>query len=239
MTLRWVPGPGNLILKNEMVEADPFFNNVSLLLHGDGANGSTTIVDSSPSPKTVTPVGNAQISTAIVDPFGRVDAGVIELGPNGYATAPAGSSFSFGTDDFTIETWVYRVTADSNNNAIWSNGSLQSGSFGFYILNNRLRADFYLGAAFVASSTLGLNQWYHIAFTRKGDTFRWFLNGTVDHQSTPGPQNNTSNLCELGRVWQTPSNQLIYIDDFRITKGVARYTANFTPPTAPFPEVLG
>jgi hypothetical protein len=43
---------------------DPYFSNVSLLLHGDGANGSTTIVDSSPSPKTVTAVGNAQISTA-------------------------------------------------------------------------------------------------------------------------------------------------------------------------------
>ena len=231
--------PGKVVLKKESVAADPYYNNVSLLLHGDGTNGSTTIVDSSPSPKTVTPVGNAQISTAIVDPFGRADAGVIELGSNGYATAPAGSSFSFGTGDFTIETWVYRVTANNNENTIWSNGGGLSGSFGFYILNNKLRADFYFGAAFVGSSTLGFNQWYHIAFTRKGDTFRWFLNGAVDHQSTPGPQNNTSNLCELGRIWQSTVNQLIYIDDFRVTKGVARYISNFTPPTAPFPEVLG
>jgi hypothetical protein len=213
---------------------DPDFSSVSLLLHGDGINGSTTIVDSSLLPKTVTAVGNAQISTAIVDPFGRADAGVIELGLNGYATAPAGSSFSFGTGDFTIETWVYRANGENNN--IWGNGGAGPGSFGFYILNNKLRADFYFGAAFTGSSTLGFDEWYHIAFTRKGDTFRWFLNGTVDHQSTPGNQNNTSNLCELGRIWQGTENQLIYIDDFRITKGVARYTGNFTPPTAPFPD---
>jgi hypothetical protein len=226
MTLVWRPG---------YLEGDRYFSNVSLLLHGDGTNGSTTIVDSSPLPKTVTAVGNAQISTAIVDPFGRADAGVIELGLNGYATAPAGSSFSFGTGDFTIETWVYRANGENNN--IWGNGGPNTGSFGFYILNNKLRADFYFGAAFTGSSTLGFDEWYHIAFTRKGDTFRWFLNGTVDHQSTPGNQNNTSNLCELGRIWQGTENQLIYIDDFRITKGFGRYISNFTPPTAPFPDV--
>jgi hypothetical protein len=46
------------------VPVDPVFNNVSLLLHGNGTNGSTTITDNSPTPKTVTAVGNAQISTA-------------------------------------------------------------------------------------------------------------------------------------------------------------------------------
>ena len=51
---------------------DPDYSNVSLLLHGDGANGSTTLVDSSPSPKTVTAFGDAQISTAVADPFGNI-----------------------------------------------------------------------------------------------------------------------------------------------------------------------
>ena len=52
-----------IITGTEKYETDPYRSQVSLLLHGDGANGSTTIVDSSPSPKTVTAVGNAQIST--------------------------------------------------------------------------------------------------------------------------------------------------------------------------------
>ena len=53
-SLLWPPNAGE----------DPYYGNVSLLLYGDGANGSTTITDSSPTPKTVTAVGNAQISTA-------------------------------------------------------------------------------------------------------------------------------------------------------------------------------
>ena len=53
-----------LITGSQPVPVDPLFNNVSLLLHGDGTNGFTTITDSSPTPKTVTAVGNAQISTA-------------------------------------------------------------------------------------------------------------------------------------------------------------------------------
>jgi hypothetical protein len=212
---------------------DPNFADVSLLLHGDGTNGSTTITDNSPSPKTITAVGNAQISTA-QSKFGGAS---IELGNNGYATAPSGLPFTFGTGDFTIETWIYIVTFQSGGlAAIWCNGGGAMGSFGFYILNSKLRADYYFGAAFQGSSTLGLNQWYHIAFAKQGNTFRWFLNGNIDHTSTPVPQNNTSNLCELGRIWQGAGNQLIYIDDFRITKGVARYTAAFTPPTAPFPD---
>jgi hypothetical protein len=53
-----------LITPGQPVPVDLNRSNVSLLLHGNGTNGSTTITDNSPSPKTVTAVGNAQISTA-------------------------------------------------------------------------------------------------------------------------------------------------------------------------------
>jgi len=113
MTLVWRPDyngtPGKVTLKKESVAADPYYNNVSLLLHGDGANGSTTIVDSSTSPKTVTAVGNAQISTA-QSKFGG--ASLAFDGAGDYLTIPDDSSFDFGFNDFTIEGWIYTQKAD-------------------------------------------------------------------------------------------------------------------------------
>ena len=84
--------------------------NVSLLLHGNGTNGSTTITDSSPTPKTVTAVGNAQISTA-QSKFGG--ASIAFDGTGDYATVPSASAFDFGTADFTVEAWVYRNNSDN------------------------------------------------------------------------------------------------------------------------------
>jgi hypothetical protein len=74
-----------------------------LLLHGDGTNGSTTITDSSISPKTVTAVGNAQISTA-QSKFGG--ASIAFNGTTSYLTTPANSDFAYDAD-FTIECWLY------------------------------------------------------------------------------------------------------------------------------------
>jgi hypothetical protein len=114
MTLVWTPGyddgstytPGKLVLKKDSVAAtDTNINEVSLLLHGDGTNGSTTITDSSLTPKTVTAVGNAQISTA-QSKFGG--ASILLDGSGDYLDVGSNSAFGYGLSDFTIETWVYR-----------------------------------------------------------------------------------------------------------------------------------
>ena len=95
------------ITPTQPVPVDPVFNNVSLLLHGNGTNGSTTITDSSPSPKTVTAAGNAQISTAIADPFGDSSRGVLAFDGNGdYLAIPDSTDWNL-PNDFTVEAWVY------------------------------------------------------------------------------------------------------------------------------------
>ena len=87
--------------------ADPYFDNVELLLHGDGTSGSTTITDSSPDNKTVTVVGNAQIDTT-VKKFGT---GSIEFdGTNSTLTLASGL---IGSGDFTIEYFVQGDTSDA------------------------------------------------------------------------------------------------------------------------------
>jgi hypothetical protein len=93
-----------IITGSEKYETDPYRSQVSLLLHGDGTNGSTTIVDSSPSPKTVTAVGDAQISTA-QSKFGG--ASIAFDGNGDYLDASSSNQYAIGTEDFTVEGWVY------------------------------------------------------------------------------------------------------------------------------------
>jgi hypothetical protein len=224
---------------------------VSLLLHGNGTNGSTTITDSSPTPKTVTAVGNAQISTA-QSKFGG--ASLLFDGNGDYLTIPDSTNWNL-PNDFTIEAWVY-LTAYSASYA---------GSFGAAVISQYFfpatgpDAGWQLRINGTASSyttinvytgrtdlnfatTVSLNAWTHVAVTRSGSSIRAFVNGTQAGSTIT----NSDAFTESGTrsLWIGGINDATYkfwlpgyIDDLRITKGVARYTANFTPPTAPFPDI--
>ena len=211
---------------------DPDFANVSLLLHGDGANGSTNIVDSSPSPKTVTPYGDAQINTTVADPFGRTGIGVIAFDGTGDYTSATSGDFAFGTGDFTIESWVYLQA--TNDRTIWGYASSNSG--GIALFNDSIgQRRVYVGNSLwvVAAGSFPVLTWFHVAVAREGSTLRLFQDGTLI-----GSESNTTNFTATQfQVGASLYRSLWgYIDDFRITKGVARYTSNFTPPTAPFPD---
>ncbi len=87
-----------------VVPGDQYYNNVNLLLRLTGSNGSTTFVDNSSSPKTMTANGNAQISTAQT----KFSGGSLYLDGNGdYLTTPNTTSLLLGTNDFTIECFLY------------------------------------------------------------------------------------------------------------------------------------
>ena len=213
---------------------DPDFANVSLLLHGDGANGSTTIIDSSPSPKTVTAVGNAQISTA-QSKFGG--ASLAFDGNWDYLTIPPSVDMSLGAADFTIELWARFSTASFNGLFQLSSGYLNAlvrgpaagvADNGFWGI--------YHGTSFLQSNQVpSVNTWQHVAYVRSSGITKLYIDG-VQIISTSDNTNYADQYFTIGG-WYSSLNLLNgYIDDFRITKGVARYTANFTPPTAPFPD---
>ena len=250
MTLVWTPGyddgstytPGKLVLKKDSAATDPNFDpnfaNVSLLLHGDGTNGSTTITDNSPSPKTVTAVGSAQISTA-QSKFG---------GASIYSPGSAGSyvnvgidavAGSFGTQDFTIELWIYPVAVSgvfldyrSIGGAIITRPTLFiSGSSISYYTNGSTR---------ISGGTIVVNQWQHVALCRASLNTRLFVDG-AQAGSTYADSTDYTSASSRPRLFTVGDSDGIvglngYIDDLRITKGVARYTAAFTPPTTPFPD---
>lgn len=219
------------------VITDPYFANVSLLMHFDGTNGSTTFTDNSSNAHTLTANGNAQISTA-QNKFGGA-SGLFD-GNGDYVQTPSHASFGFGSGDFTVEGWFRATSANSNGfladftvsagNSffIWCSQSSHSAELGY--------SD-EVGGGFVSSTTgFNTNTWVHWAITRASGTIRGFMDGvqkftTTDSRTFASPQG-----VRIGSSSTANQGAIGNIDDVRVTKGVARYTSGFTPPTAPYPD---
>lgn len=210
-------------------ETDPHFARVVLLAHGDGAEASTTFIDSSLSQKPLTPTGSGPAIRTAQSKFGGAS-----LGFNGAAPLGAGQSpdWTFtATDDYTVEFWFYR-TAGSGSTAcmVATNGGNR---WSFFWRGSTNKAAVYCancGSFMESTTTLQLNTWYHYALTKQGTTFRLFVNGVLETTATTNQATDPSNVSMnlgggFGGEYFTG-----YIDDVRITKGVARYTATFTPP---------
>jgi hypothetical protein len=238
-----------LVLKKDSVAAtDTNIREVSLLLHGNGTNGSTTITDSSLTPKAVTAAGNAQISTA-QSKFGGASIAFDATGD--YLTVTDNvNAFAFGTGNFTIELWLRlnAVVGPTGGLCLYDQRptNTQDNSPTLYIPSSAAGGalSYYTGGANrIVGTTLAANTWYFIALSRASGSTKLFLDG-VQIGSTF--TDSISYVNTSGRPWigafsdsTTPTTQASlngYIDDLRITKGVARYTSNFTPPTLPFPD---
>ena len=208
---------------------------MSLLLHCDGTNGSTVITDSSGSPKTVTAVGNAQISTA-QSKFGG--SSILFDGTGDQLTTPSNNAFAFGTGDFTVEAWVYepsRVVFPS----ILEIGYHIAGTGIVFLTNNGGNlASIYSEGFYAGAPTGSLSVWNHYAWVRSGNFITTYVNGVGGTTSSFTNNLTDTATITIGSVNGGSGNYDTngYIDDLRITKGVARYTANFTPPTLPFPD---
>ena len=212
---------------------DPSFANVVLLLHCDGTNGSTTFADNSPAAKTVTAFNDAQVSTT--SPKFGTGAALFD-GNSDYLTAPASSDWAFGTGDFTVEYWV-KANSTGNCNFL---GVRATGGWNILIFSGDLYwQSSYLNTNLynVSATVINDGSWHHIAHCRSGTSHRMFVDGTQVGSTTT--DNTNYNVSGTDLTIGFSSNYGSYngrFDDIRITKGVARYTANFTPPSAPFPD---
>jgi hypothetical protein len=226
--------------------ADPNFSSVSLLLHMDGSNGSTSFVDSSANAFTVTAVGNAQISTA-QSKFGGSSA--LFDGTGDYLSIPDSNAFSFGSDAFTIEAWVYYVAttgsfaiasqrASTTSNASWSLSLLSSNNGPTFSYSTSGTSLTTFAKTFSFSGNV--NGWHHFAVCRSGNTLYFFADGTSLGTSalvsTPFYDSTAPVLVGATNSASPTSFMNGYIEELRITKGVARYTANFTVPSQAFPS---
>jgi hypothetical protein len=226
----WTPDYGNSYTK--------------FLLHADGTDGSTTFLDSSVNPHSVTANGNAQIDTAQKE-FGT--ASTLFDGTGDYLTIPDSDDWYFGTGDFTIDCWV-RFNALPTNNILqtifWQSAASPAPYYylGYYNDGGTLKWYFYssdLSLSILVASTVSTNTWYHLALVRYGNIWRIFQDGVQIGADTTnsGTMPNIASVVSIGAYSTyvpggSPFNG--WIDEFRVSKGIARWTANFTPPTSPY-----
>jgi hypothetical protein len=214
---------------------DPNYSSVVLLLHGDGTNGSTTITDNSPTPKTVTAVGDTQISTAQ-----SVFAGGSSIrldGSGDYITVPSSTDFAFGTGDFTLEFFVrFNVLQTVNSNMVHTNIN-----GGFAIYQTPTAGSWQIARSGIASELAFswspvISTWYHFAVSRTSGTMKVFIDG-VQVASGASATSFLQNGFWFGRDYLGAlSYANCWAEEIRITKGVGRYTAAFTAPTIPFKD---
>ena len=208
--------------------------NTSLLLSGTNAG-----IPDSAMMNDLETVGNAQVSTS-VKKFGT--GSLYFDGSGDYLVTPENPSYNFGTGNFTLEFWVYRAgngSTSTNRVMQTANGDVitgislneSSGSLLLFMSSNGSSWNIFSSATLGSLST----SWNHVALVRNGTSIVAYFNGVSAASTTTSAAvyyNNTTPVIG-GQTSDRYFNG--YIDDLRITKGYARYTANFTPPTAAFP----
>ncbi len=218
---------------SEIVEfnRDP---NTSLLLNFEGADGSTTFTDEARF-KTINPAGNVQIDTAQFK-FGFSSA--LFDGTGDSLAADGAADLAFGTGDWTIELFIRLNTTGTQKilldfrpaagNGLYPTLFVSSGNVLIYFNNSANRI--------TGTTALTTGVWYHVAVARSGTSTKLFLNGTqegstyVDSSNYLVGANRPAIGIDGNNGTGTPHNG--WMDNLRIKKGEAVYTANFTAPTS-------
>lgn len=208
-----------------------------LLLHCDGVDGSTTFTDSSLSTHTVTATGNAQIDTAY-SKFG--DGSLYMDGTGDYLTLDGSSDFAFGTGDFSIDFWARLNTTGvamyfydsrpSSTQGAYAGISVSASNVVVYVANSAARI--------TGTTAMSTGIWYHIAATRTGTSTKLFLNGTQEgstYTDSTNYINPASRPLIGGHGFGVGTNSFNgWMDEIRVSKGIARWTSAFTPPPKPY-----
>ena len=224
---------------------DVHFPNVKLLLPFDGSNGATSTSDSSNSSQSVTFNNSAEISTT-QSKFGGSSLSC----PDGLTSdvSTSWSAMPTGTEDFTIELWAYFIDRTGGGRTetdfgIWGNrntsgtnnihmyvGYPDDNMLGFLINDT----DVQLTTTWNVTSNL--NAWHHIALTRASNIFRLFVDGTqvgtVTSTATMTRSYSDLFIGSSGHTWNATRATRGFIDGFRITRSIARYTSAFTVPSS-------
>lgn len=219
---------------NRPTAGDPYWSSVAALLHLEGSSGSTTITDH------VTKIwsvhGDAKLSTAAA----KFGSSSLILGGSGDSIYTADSTVvDITTGDFTVEMWVYRAASGVQHYLVSKRVSGEEASgYEWRISSSNNLQFFHVGGLLIVSAlTVPSGEWVHLALSKASGTVRQFVNGVLDANSGSfgSATANTSHfIIGTSEDWSGGFNG--YIDEFRLTKGVCRYSASFTPPATQFPN---
>lgn len=208
----------------------------------DGANGSTIITDTTVR-HVLTAAGNAQISTAQA----KWGQSLLLDGTGDYVTIPKSADFAFGTDNYTIDLVMRPTTYEGH---LFSQGEDANNRQGLFITSDDGGSTVRMGWLLKLSGVsygitvdpiaISMDTWHHIALVRSASNLTTlFLNGVSQGTETDSysiPEWNA--VFNLGRRYADGGGGWEYFtgnfDELRISKGIARWTANFTPPTSPY-----
>jgi hypothetical protein len=226
----------NFVPQNTPLQA---IQNTTLLLN----NTSGGVVDASMISNYET-AGDAALSTSVVK-YGSTS--IFFNGSTAGLRSNPSPNFSFGSGNFTIEFWYYPTSTAGTNPNIMCNsvsGTFSSGMWSFHAPHS-LYANKYSfwvasyatnAALLISSSNIATNTWTYVTITRSGNTWRMFINGTIEATQThSGVLDNGGSITQfIGYQPGVESGRYItgYMSDVRFTKGIARYTANFTAPAS-------
>ncbi len=223
-----------LIIAAAIASALPNWDNVELLSHFNGVNGATNTADETG--KIWTLNAGATISTTASKFSGSC------LKFDGTSNAYASTSFpALGTEDFTIEFFV-RLGAVSAGNGVQILDARPNNTNGPYPAINNVNGvwGFYVnGGLAISGGATTLNQFHHIALCRKDGVTKFFIDGSQVGSNYADNTNYLASTLVLGKNAFLAANMNGYIDELRVKRGEAVYTANFVPPGQAFANRSG
>lgn len=223
---------------------DPYWDKVGLLLHFDGADGSTACTDSSSYGHTMTRSGLPTIVTA-QSKFGGSSGWF-----PGSGAAFIAPTFSPEVTDVTynLATLEFFVRFNDVGSTRWICGTDDAGGSGVERVlavsknaaNNIVASSRSAGGAITSSTTVTTGQWYHIAYVLDTLTETIYVDGVNVASTVSDNSGYYATLAfSVGRLGSfTGSSFIGWLDEFRLTLGVARYTSNFTVPTSAYPDYV-
>ena len=215
------------------VTTDPNFENVTLLLHGDGTNGgqNNTFVDGSTNAFSITRNGNTTQGTFA--PYGDNWANFFD-GTDDYLSIADNANLRAGAGTFTIEAWIYR-NATGAAHTIYAKGGASTGIVLQVTSTNVLRFT-HTTTNIDSTGTISLATWTHVAVVREGtgtNETKLYINGTQDGAGTVSTDFTQTEEVRIGTDRSAAADFNGYISNLRFVKGTAVYTGAFTVPTAP------
>lgn len=238
LELEFMEYPDNAAAQAAYVTNDSLDSYTKLLLHSDIAKATSVLAATG---QTITYVGTADC----VDAQSKFGGKSLLLdGDSDYITLVDSADWDFGAGDWTIDCWIrpnsvtayhpilsQKTTDGIKQWALWTNGT----EVEFYNLSG--------GAGNIQFATTGanlsVNNWFHIAWVHSGTTYSIYVNGVLK-----GSTINTNNFEDQTSVLFIGYDSYFgfnfngYIDEFRISKGIARWTTDFIPPVFSYPNDL-
>lgn len=223
------------------VRTDAYHANLVLALPLIGSKDDVSnSVNSGSTTKAITSNGDPVASNAASNFYG---GSFVFDGSGDYLSSSSSADLTFGTGNFTIECWVYQTSAASAEDGIFqistTSGGLAATQSDTITLqtNGSVYRSYANNTSTPFSTAVITNKWVHLALVRSSTSLNLFVNGVKDATTISDSRNYSGTYLAIGGYYSTSYLWVGNISDFRVYKGVAKYTSNFIPASTS-PDIL-